>query len=179
MKKIIFLFFLLTKITVYSQDSINDKHIYLKRTDVSSTTFYKGGGTTSSKGTYLDFTVGVNGKLQNMGKRGKNLYEIIKSDPEAEKEFRIASKYLRKKRLCNVLEIVSIPVMIGSVIPIFIGGDREDPLNAITVAGVAGAAVGVFGFYYCGYKTDKYMEKYFETIHSSINIYNNNLKKQK
>lgn len=167
MKKVFFIYFLFIQITVYCQDSINDKQIYLKQTFTNS-------------GSCIDFHIGVIGKLQSMGKRGKKLLDVIKTDSEAVKEFNMAYKCARKKRLFNVLGAISVFVGVGSVVPLALGADDDlNPINAVSISGGIGVVVGWGSFYYCHYKSGKYADEFDIKIKKSVSIYNNNLKNKK
>lgn len=173
-----------TSVSNIKLDSIKKYHLiysFVTETKTSSQFKTQSGqnrGSASSRGIYLDFKVGVDGRMQNVGRRGKNLKSIIKDDPEAFAELESAYKvHLRKKRICNLLEYSGYAVVLVSAAFLFTGmSDYEsDGVTPLLVGGGIGVVAGcadIIGFYIL---TEKHMNAYSASIQKSISIYNQNL----
>jgi hypothetical protein len=187
------LFLILLYFKGFSQDTIKSsikldsikkyELIYSYLTVTQSFTNYetqsgKKKGSTSARGIFIDFRVGLEGPIKNIGRRGKSLEKIIKNDAEAYKEFNIAYKvHLRKKRIFNTLEYFGYVIAAGSAVALFIGADNyeTDGITGLAIAGGAGVVIGfvdILGFHKL---TDNEMDKFSASIQKAINIYNNNL----
>lgn len=165
-------------------DSIKKYHLiysFVTETKTSSQFKTQSGqnrGSASSRGIYLDFKVGVDGRIQNVGRRGKNLKSIFKDDPEASAELKRAYKvHLRKKRICNVLEFAGYAIVLAAAVPLFMGLDdyETDGVTPLLVGGGIGVVAGcadIVGFYML---TEKHIYAFSESIQKSIIIYNKNL----
>lgn len=167
-------------------DSIyNTKAIRFYTQQIYSTTVYKNAstnapmGSATSRSLKFNFQVGDD-RIINIGRKSKNLREAIKDDPEAIAELNKAYKvHLRKKRINNTLEYVSYFVAFGSIVPLFIGADRDvDKVNALSVGGGIGVVAGWAGIYYFKYRTDKHMDNFSASLSRSVQIYNANIYKK-
>ena len=143
----------------------------------SSTTFSNGKTNGTSRSISINFRIGEDGILQNIGKRGKNLKSVIQNDAEALAELTKAYNHLSKKRLYNTLEFVCYAGIIGAAIPLFIGLDNyeDEGINGLIVGGGIGVVASFGGILGFKHLTDKEMDKWRECIFNSIDIYNKNL----
>ena len=134
-------------------------------------------GSTSTRGIFIDFKVGEDGRIQNIGRKGRNLMLILKSDTEAYAELQRAYKvHLRKKRICNTLEYVGYAITLASAAFLFVGLDNYevDGVNGFLIGGGIGVVAGItdiVGFYIL---TEKHMDAFSKSIQKSISIYNKN-----
>lgn len=134
-------------------------------------------GSTKTRGISIDFKIGVDGPIQNIGKRGKNLKEVIEDDPEALSEFNSAFKvHLRKKKIWNSLEYLGYVVAFGSAVVLFVGLDsyETDGVTGTAAAGGIGVAAGFTSVVVFYKLTEKEMDAYRDSILKSIEIYNRN-----
>lgn len=185
MKNIITIVFSLFFLFSFSQNdlkldsTLRSRLIYATSTEVFSSTSFRNSSTgASARGLAVDFRVGPDGYYQTAGRRGKSLKAIFKDDPEALTELRRAYKvHLRKKRICNTLEYISYGVIVGSVIPFFIGLDdyETEGVTGLVVGGGIGVVAGFAGVLIFKKRTDKHMDDWRESVLRSISIYNNNL----
>jgi len=165
-------------------DSIKKYHlIYTFVTETRTSTEYENQagqskGSTSTRGIFLDFRVGEDGPIKNIGRKGKTLMAIIKDDPEASAELQRAYKvHLRRKRICNILEFTGYGIVLVAAVPLFIGLDdfETEGVTPLLVGGGIGVVAGcadILGFYML---TEKHMNAFSESIQKSISIYNKNL----
>jgi hypothetical protein len=191
MKPILF-FFLLISLKSFSQsvsyeqklDSLKKYHLintYSQET-ISTTNYYTSSGSrigsATARGIFIDFRVGIDGPIKNIGHKGKSLLNIIKNDPEALAELNKAYKvHLRKKRVCNVLEVVGYVVIAGGAAALFLGLDNygDEGVTPAAVIGGVGVIGGLTEIIVFHKLTDKHMDAFSESIQRSIQIYNNNL----
>lgn len=165
-------------------DSIKKYHlIYTFVTETRTSTKYQNQsgankGSTSTRGIFLDFRVGEDGPIKNIGRKGKSLMAVIKNDPEASAELNRSYKvHLRKKRICNILEFAGYGIVLVAAVPLFMGLDdfETEGITPLLVGGGIGVVAGcadVIGFYML---TEKHMNAFSESIQKSISIYNKNL----
>ena len=157
--------------------------IYTFITETKSFTTYEtqtgqNKGSTSARGIFIDFRVGEEGPIKNIGRKGKSLMAIIKDDTEASAELNRAYKvHLRKKRICNILEFAGYGIVLISAVPLFIGLDdfETEGVTPLLVGGGIGVVAGcadILGFYML---TEKHMDAFSASIQKSISIYNKNL----
>jgi hypothetical protein len=187
--KNIFALLLLLSIKSFSQDvkdlnlkidSVKYFHlIYTTITENYTSTKFANSGLSggTARGIFIDFRVGIDGPIKNIGRRGKSLEKVIRNDPEAYKEFNMAYKvHLRKKRIYNALELFGYFVAASSAVALFVGADNYETegITGIAIAGGAGVLIGfvdILGFHKL---TDKEMDEFTASIVKSINIYNKN-----
>lgn len=189
MKNIFTFLILCTTLNFFSQDkkgldartdSIKKYHIiYTTLTESYTSSNFGSSGLSggTARGIFIDFRVGLEGPMKNIGRRGKSLEKIIKNDIEAYKEFNTAYKiHLRKKRLFNILEYLGYVIATGSAVALFIGADNYETngVTGLAIAGGAGVLIGfvdILGFHKL---TDNEMDEFTASIVKSINIYNSN-----
>ncbi len=165
------------------RDSVKKNHFiytYLQET-ISTTNYSSNGqarGSTTSRGIFIDFRVGVDGPIKNIGRKCKSLENVIKNDPEAYAEFKKAYKvHLRKKRICNALEYIGYAVIVGGAISLFVGLDNYETDGVTTPAVIGGVGVvgGLTQIIVFHKLTDKHMDAFSKSIQETIQIYNTNL----
>lgn len=171
------------QIRTAKRDSVKKYHCiftYVQET-ISTTNYSSNGqakGSSSARGIFIDFRVGEDGPIKNIGRKGKSLENVIKNDPEAYAEFKKAYKvHLRKKKICNALEYVGYAVIVGGAISLFVGLDNYEtdgvtPPAVIGGVGVVGGLTQIIVFHKL---TDKHMDAFSKSIQESIQIYNANL----
>ena len=193
MRYSIFILILLISKNFKCQTSVNEtqidsikkyKLIYTAFTEIFSTTINNSTGKSlggTSRSMSIDFKVGIDGSWKNIGKKGKKLRKIIKNDSTAMKYFNEAYLHLKKKRLYNSLEYLGYVVAVGSAIPLFMGGDRyeDEGVTPLLVAGIIGEVTAFAGIWKFHNLTDNEMDKWKLCISKAIDIYNENLIKDK
>lgn len=155
--------------------------IFMSFTESFSTTNYTKGsvsaGSATSRSMSFDFRLGSEGRWQNIGKGGKNLKPILINDKIAYNELNKAyNVHLKKKRICNTLEILGYVTLVGSAIVMFIGGSdyETDGVTAPLVIGGIGVAVSFADIIIFKKRTDKHMDDFANSIQQSVITYNDN-----
>ncbi len=158
-----------------------DKLIYAYFTESYSTTNYSQGGvgkgSATSRSMSFDFRLGSEGRLQNIGKRGSNLKPILINDKIAYDELNKAyNVHLRKKRICNALEVVGYVTLVASAIVLFVGGSNyeNDGITPPLVIGGVGVVLSLTDIAVFKRRTDKHMDNFSNSIQQSVLIYNQN-----
>jgi|GEM_PF-5745183 len=192
MKYFWFLLFIFLQVFLFSQhnsalnkDSVTKNElIYFYSATVNSSTnwsTYSGqsAGSATSRSLILRYKVGIDGDVMSIGRRGKNLKKIIRKDSLARNEFNRAYKvHLRKKRICNTIEVFSYLVTLGSAVTLFFGLDEDPQLNGLSVAGGLGTTAGFASILIFKNRTDRHMDDFAASLAKSVEIYNTNLLKK-
>jgi hypothetical protein len=188
---ILFLIFLISSSAFSQADSASYKQkledikkhrlIYTTFTESYSTTNYSQGGVSkgsaTSRSMSFDFKVGNEGQLQNIGRRGSNLKSILINDKAAYDELnRAYNVHLRKKRVCNALEIVGYVTLVASAVVLFVGGSNyeSDGVTPPLVIGGIGVVLSLTDIVVFKKRTDKHMDNFANSVQQSIVIYNQN-----
>jgi hypothetical protein len=195
MKQLALLFLVLffskniTSQTTIEQSKIDSlkkyKMIHMSGLDITTSTVYTSGANAgktvggTARSLIVDFKIGEVGSWKSVGKKGKNIYEIIKNDALALKEYENSRMHLRKKKLYNVLEWVSYPIGLGSAIPLSIGAENfeDEGVNGLLVGGIIGVVVGLTSIVIFKKLTDKEMDRWAESLVNAAQVYNENLVK--
>lgn len=155
--------------------------IFMNFTETFSTTNYTKGinsaGSATSRSMSFDFRLGSEGRWQTIGKRGINLKPILINDKIAYDELNKAYKvHLKKKRICNTLEILGYVTLVGSAIVMFVGGSdyETDGVTAPLVIGGIGVAMSFADIVIFKKRTDKHMDDFANSIQQSVITYNDN-----
>lgn len=183
------MFLLLASKTVFSQkDSLSidpklkDKIIYyIVKDNVSAynSRYVTTGNnqiSTRSRRVSIDFRVGENGEVINIGRKGRDLKKAFNGDKEAIAELEKAYRIRNKMRLCNATELLCAGTFVVTGLAAWTRMDDEDEPFPVGLTVVSVTTLG--GMYFFYYKTEQYLTKFGDTVLNSIEIYNKNLQEK-
>lgn len=136
--------------------------------------------TSSSRIIKINFSVGLDGTIEYIGRKGTELEVRIKSDPEALAEFKKAREHRRKSKACFRYELLGYFVAVAACVPGVIGLiKKDDNEKEDAIPFLVGGGIGIVGGFVVinvfHFKTDKELDSYITYINSTVAIYNQNL----
>lgn len=126
----------------------------------------------------IEFSIGKEGVLTDIGKRAANLEPYLKNDPKAYAQFKKGVNHAVKAKRFMKIEYLGYAIAGGSFFSVcwgLIQKEKTGEIGPFLIGGGAGVAVGTVLISVFKYKADKELDAYTPAIQKSIKTYNKNL----